>query len=64
MEKKLDGLELKRRMREAGVFGYQVAAKLGISESDMSRKLRNPTKAQAEQISAAIGEICKQRAAV
>lgn len=62
MRDRLDGWELKRLIRESGVFGYEVAAALKITESALSKRLRNPSKEQYAEIERALESVKKRKA--
>ena len=57
----MNNTEIRTAIRKARLFGYEVAAELGISETSFSRKLRNEIpQDEKERILAAISRIIKE----
>ena len=45
----MNNIEIRMAMKKARLYGYEVAAKLGISETAFSRKLRKELPAEEKQ---------------
>lgn len=58
----LDKWELKREMEKKGVFQYELAEHMQISEAYLSKKLRRLTKEDAKEIKHAIDTIPAKKA--
>ena len=63
MPDKVDKWTVKRKLQESRVYGYEVAEELKITESGLSKRLRNPSAEQAAEIMEAINRISAKRAA-
>lgn len=54
--------DLKKKLRETGIYQYQIAEKIGIREEDFSKKLRHDLSPEYEdKINHAISEIMKEK---
>lgn len=62
MKERMDGWTLKRKIRDGGCFNYEIAEALKITESALSKRLRNPSREQAEQIEKALETVKKRKA--
>jgi len=56
--------EIKRKMKEAGVYQWEVAEEMGIHEVTLARLLRRPLdKENAERLTRAVDTVSRQKAA-
>lgn len=57
----MQNIEIRTAIKEARLFGYEVAAELGISETGFSRKLRTELpQEEKERVLAAISRLTKE----
>lgn len=57
----MNNLEIREAIKRARLFGYEVAAALGMSETSFSRKLRQELSSEEkERIIAAIEKLAKE----
>ena len=56
-------IEIREKIKRAGVYGYEVAAAYGVSETSFSRMLSRSelTEEQKEGVLNAIGRLLKER---
>ena len=60
--KKVENLEIRRKLKEKNVFQWQVAKSMGISEMTLVRKLREELQAEEKQkILSVIEEIAVEK---
>lgn len=62
MREKMDGWQLKRKIREGGCFNYEIASELKITESALSKRLRSPSREQYAEIEKALESVKKRKA--
>ncbi len=53
----MNNLEIRTAIKKARLFSYEVAAKLGLSETSFSRKLRNELPAEEKERILAVIEL-------
>lgn len=59
----LTKIEIKQLAKNAGVYMWQIAKKLGITDSTLSRKLRRPlSEADTAKVLAAIEQLTAEQA--
>ena len=64
MKEHVDGWTVRRRIKESGCFGYEIAEQLHITPGALSKQLRNPTREQVAEIDKAIKKIRARKKAV